>query len=187
MAEYIIVGVDPGTTCALAAVDFSGRVVGVYSSRDMGVSQAVSRIISMGRPSVIASDVNPAPEFVSTVASRFGVKLFVPEKTLQVSEKLTLTRGCGTGDAHQRDALAAALYAYCFFSNKLRKINMLGLGGEVAHEELKRHTVRYLHSNGFVYSIISFRILPGGFPCYCFAHYSYLRIGAWLYRPIIAF
>jgi uncharacterized protein len=133
MTDYVIVGVDPGTTTAVAALDLGGRVVGAYSSKDMGVSQTVKHILSLGKPSVIASDVNPAPEFVSTIASQFGVRLFVPDKTLSVADKLDMSRPHDTQDAHQRDALAAAINAYAAYRKKLEKIESLGLPSEAAH------------------------------------------------------
>jgi len=141
MTRYVIVGVDPGTTSAVAAVDFLGCPVGLKSSKDMGVSQTVNVILSYGRPSVIASDVSPTPNFVSRVATKFGVTLFSPEKSLTVNEKLELTRPFETGDAHQRDALAAALYAYSVYKNKLEKIRALGLPDEVANIVLQGNSI----------------------------------------------
>ncbi|MFH1055415.1 MAG: DUF460 domain-containing protein [Candidatus Altiarchaeota archaeon] len=141
MNNHIIVGVDPGTTTSVAALDMSGKLVGIKSAKDMGAAAVVSFIVSFGKPSLIASDVNPAPNFVSEIATKFGVTLFTPEKTLSVNEKLELTRDYGTGDAHQRDALAAALYAFNQYGNKLRKIDALGLDERVKHFVLQGNSI----------------------------------------------
>jgi len=141
MAEYIIVGVDPGTTSSVAALDLSGNVLGMHSSKDMGLSAVVDYIVSLGKPSLVASDVNPAPSFVSDVAVKFGSPLFVPPKSLSVNEKLDMTRPYECSDAHQRDALAAALYAYQQYNNKFRKIDALGLGERVKHLVLQGKSI----------------------------------------------
>jgi uncharacterized protein len=141
MNRHLIVGVDPGTTTAVAAIGLAGELIGLHSSKDMGVSQVVNYIISLGRPSLIASDVNPPPGFVADVATKFGVRLHAPDKPLQVTEKLELTRSYETGDAHQRDALAAALNAYLAYNKKLEKIEALGLPEEVKHMVLQGNSI----------------------------------------------
>jgi uncharacterized protein len=133
MAKHIIVGVDPGTTCGVAALGLDGGFVGAKSSKDMGLPQTVEYIISLGWPSLIASDVNPPPAFVSSVASKFGVTLHVPQKSLQVSEKLDLARPYGLSDAHQRDALAAAASAYSAYKMLLQKADSQGLTDDMKH------------------------------------------------------
>jgi len=137
MTKHLIVGVDPGTTCAVAALGLDGSLAGVKSSRDMGAPQVIEYILSLGGPSLIASDVNPPPAFVSTIASRFGVRLYVPEKTMQVADKLELSRPYDLSDAHQRDALAAALNAYRAYKHTFRRIDSLGLPEEVKHMVLQ--------------------------------------------------
>jgi predicted RNase H-like nuclease (RuvC/YqgF family) len=141
MVKYLIVGVDPGTTTGVAALDLYGRVVDVRSSRDMGASNVVEYIMSLGLPSLIACDVNPAPLFAAKIASKFGVILYVPDETMQVAQKLELTRGFKTSDAHQRDALAAALNAFTHYRKKLGKIDSLGLGPKVKHFVLQGNSI----------------------------------------------
>ncbi len=139
--KHLIFGVDPGTTTAVAAVDLKGGLVGVTSGKEMGLSSAIEYIVSMGHPSVIACDVRPGPEFVSRIASNFGVTFYVPEKSLTVQEKLELTREYDVSDAHQRDALAAALHAFSQFRNKMQKIESLGLGEDVKHFVLQGKSI----------------------------------------------
>ncbi len=130
---YLIVGVDPGTTTGIAALNLSGKIVKLYSSRDFGVEKVIEYLISSGRISIVASDVNPAPESVSKIATSLGSRLFLPKESLRVDEKIELTRNYKTEDSHQRDALAAALNAFNRFKNKIQKIDSLDLGDEVKH------------------------------------------------------
>lgn len=131
---YLIVGVDPGTTKGLAALDFRGEVVGLCSGKDMGLDEVVRYLIGLGTVSIIATDVNPAPDFVLKVASKLGSQVFVPVESIRVLEKMEATRDYRIDDAHQRDALAAALNAYAFYRNKFMKIDSLGLSREDADE-----------------------------------------------------
>ncbi|MCX6695376.1 MAG: DUF460 domain-containing protein, partial [Candidatus Altiarchaeota archaeon] len=133
MSEYLIVGVDPGTTTAVAVLDFRGGVVGLHSSKDLGLSGVIEYVMGLGRPSVVACDVASPPDFVSKVASNLGAVLYSPDESLTVSEKLDITRNFDVSDAHQRDALAAALNAYSVYRNKFEKVDSLGFGDEVKH------------------------------------------------------
>ncbi len=59
--EHIIVGVDPGTTIGIAALNLDGELVGLVSSRMMSVPDIVSYIREKGKPVVVATDVVPPP------------------------------------------------------------------------------------------------------------------------------
>ncbi|MBD3388476.1 MAG: DUF460 domain-containing protein [Candidatus Altiarchaeales archaeon] len=141
MSRHLIVGVDPGTTSGVSLLDLGGELVEVHSSKDMGLSRILNHIIRFGSPSLVACDVNPAPEMVSKVASNLGVRMYVPEKDLSVSEKQALTSDYELSDSHQRDSLAAALYAYGKHRNKLEKIDSLGLGDRVKHFVLQGNSI----------------------------------------------
>jgi predicted RNase H-like nuclease (RuvC/YqgF family) len=83
---YLIVGVDPGTTKGIAALDFRGNVVGVLSGKEMGLDAVLEYLIGLGTVSVVATDVCPAPDFVLKVASRSLAQSFMfrpnPRKSL---------------------------------------------------------------------------------------------------------
>ncbi|MDD5111381.1 MAG: DUF460 domain-containing protein [Candidatus Altiarchaeota archaeon] len=134
---HLIVGVDPGTTTGIAAITLDGKVLDVHSSRDTGVDQAVKYITKLGRPSIIASDVTPTPDFVLKIAASLGCAVFTLYEPLSVAEKNMITAGYPTEDLHTRDALAAALNAYNKYKNKLQKITALGYGDEVKHKVLQ--------------------------------------------------
>ncbi len=140
---HLIVGVDPGTTTGLAAIDFHGRVVDLFSSKDLGLDKALERLVSLGSVSVIASDVAPAPGFVLRMASKLGAVVYAPPESALVLDKIALTRNNKTGDAHQRDSLAAALLAFGAYRNKFAKIDSLGW------DERKADEVKHLVIRGF--------------------------------------
>jgi predicted RNase H-like nuclease (RuvC/YqgF family) len=138
---HLIVGVDPGTTTGLASVDLKGRVVDLFSSKDLGIDKAIEHLVSLGSVSVIATDVAPAPGFVLKMASKLGAIVYAPPESALVLDKIALTRSHRTDDAHQRDSLAAALIAYGAYRNKFAKIDSLGMDPSKA-DEVKHLFVR---------------------------------------------
>jgi len=62
--KYTIVGIDPGTTVGVAMLDLDGNTVDVFSAKNYSVSDTIRRIISRGKPLVVASDVTPTPSMV---------------------------------------------------------------------------------------------------------------------------
>jgi hypothetical protein len=143
----IIVGLDPGITVGLAILDTNGKVISLLSRRDMKRSDIINEIDKIGRPIIIACDVNPAPDSVEKMASTFGSKLSFPEVDLAVNEKVELTRGFKLEDKHQQDALASAIKAYKSFSKLIEKIerqltknNQIGMFPEVVIRMLREGT-----------------------------------------------
>jgi uncharacterized protein len=142
---HLIVGVDPGTTTGLASVDFNGRVVDLFSSKDLGLDRAIEHLVSLGSASVLATDVSPAPGFVLRMASKLGAVVYAPPESTLVLDKIAITRSHRTEDAHQRDSLAAALIAYGAYRNKFAKIDSLGMDAvkadEVKHLFVRGHSI----------------------------------------------
>ena len=126
-------GIDPGTTAAVACLDLRGDIVKVKSAKQMGLSHVIEFIRSCGTPAVVASDVDRIPALNAKVCAKFGVRAMHPERPLSVFEKNRMTEGMHVSDSHQRDCLAAAIWCYNCLSNKLRKIQALGLSDKVAH------------------------------------------------------
>ena len=139
--KSVIVGIDPGITVGIAAIDLNGNILAVYSERNMAVSEIFRFISDIGHPIIIATDVSPAPGLVEKLARSFKANLFVPRESLRVDEKNELLRNLGISvdDDHQRDALAAAYKAYLRLKPKLEhveaKLRELGLSGR--REEVK--------------------------------------------------
>jgi len=137
---YIIAGVDPGTTFAIAAVDLNGKFLGAWSARDAGKEGMLARMRKFGIPCLIASDVAKAPDAAVKLAAYANARLFAPPRDLLQQEKQQLVRGFKLPNEHEQDALAAALKAYHYFENKLRLIDRVaaerGLAGKA--DEIKR-------------------------------------------------
>ncbi|HUL61928.1 MAG TPA: DUF460 domain-containing protein [Methanocella sp.] len=121
--EHIIVGVDPGTTIGIAALNLDGELVGLVSSRVMSVPDIVGYIREKGKPVVVATDVVPPPATVEKIKRSFKATLFVPNERIAVDEKVKLARPYGYGNDHERDALAAAVKAYNAYKNKFAQID----------------------------------------------------------------
>ncbi|MFC6863126.1 DUF460 domain-containing protein [Halomicroarcula sp. GCM10025817] len=110
--DHVVVGVDPGTTTAVAVVSLDGSVLDVASSRTNDTAEVTEWIIEHGRPVVVAADVTPMPETVEKLRRSFSAAGWEPERDLPVDEKKHRTREHAYDNDHERDAMAAALYAF---------------------------------------------------------------------------
>lgn len=125
MSRYIIAGIDPGATVGIAIIDLSGRRIALRSTVGGGTAEAVRLIESFGTPSLIATDVTPAPEAVQKVASYFSCRLFSPRQNIREEEKRSIAHGTSVQNNHERDAYSACVLAYRSHANKLRQIDAL--------------------------------------------------------------
>ncbi len=123
--KEIIVGVDPGTTVGIAILDFDGRILLVKSKKEWGLDKVIYEISRWGSPAVIATDKAEVPEFVRKIASNFGAVIFSPDEDISVEEKKEIARKYEIVDAHQRDALSAAINAYKKLKPRILKAKRL--------------------------------------------------------------
>ncbi len=110
--DHVFVGIDPGTTTAAAVLDLDGNPLDVFSTRTADTAAVIEWLIERGRPVVVAADVEPMPETVEKFRRSFDAAGWAPETDLPVDEKLHRTRNSEYDNDHERDALAAALYAH---------------------------------------------------------------------------
>ncbi|MFB6253581.1 MAG: DUF460 domain-containing protein, partial [Halobacteriaceae archaeon] len=110
--DPVIVGIDPGTTTAVALSDLDGNILDVWSSRMADTGEVIEWIIDHGRPVLIAADVTPMPETVEKIRRSFNAAGWTPQTDLPIDEKQHRTRQQAVENDHERDAMAAALYAY---------------------------------------------------------------------------
>jgi len=117
------VGVDFGVTNAFAAVDYDGALRALESKRNWGQRDFLARIAEFA-PTVVAGDTRPPAKAVKKTAATFRALLYYPAHSLTLEEKLFMTRDCEPApkNAHERDALAAALKAWHNRENKLRQL-----------------------------------------------------------------
>jgi len=120
--DRVIVGIDPGTTTAAAVVGLDGTVHALYSSRTADTADVTEWIIEQGRPIIVAADVEPMPETVEKFRRSFDAAGWRPTTDLPVDEKLHRTREASYQNDHERDALAAALYAYDDHEDQFERI-----------------------------------------------------------------
>ncbi|MFW6436889.1 MAG: DUF460 domain-containing protein [Halococcoides sp.] len=109
--DHVVVGIDPGTTTAIALLDLDGRLLEVTSTRSIDRGGVVEWIVDRGRPVLVAADVTPMPETVEKIRRSVEAAAWTPASDLPVDEKAHRTREHPTANDHERDALAAALYA----------------------------------------------------------------------------
>ncbi|MWV41404.1 DUF460 domain-containing protein [Natrialba sp. INN-245] len=120
--DHVIVGIDPGTTTAVAIVGLEGEVLDVWSSRTSDTAEVIEWIVERGRPIVVAADVTPIPETVEKFRRSFDAAGWTPETDLPIDEKQHRTREHPYDDDHQRDAMAAALYAFDDHEDQFERI-----------------------------------------------------------------
>ena len=131
MTRGLFVGIDPGITTGIAALDLYGNIVKVYSKRNMSRNEIIRVITNLGQPLVITSDVNPLPKNVKRIARKFNAEIYLQEKSLAVAEKKKVVREYSdyARKGHESDALAAVIKAWKNYRPFLIKIE----------KELKRH------------------------------------------------
>ncbi len=116
----LVVGIDPGNTSAVAALDLEGELVFLESRKEFSRPEIIERIIEEGHPVIVSCDKEEMPSNVEKIASSLGATRFEPEEDLPVQRKEEL----GIGDnSHEKDAHASALHAYKSLSKQFRKIN----------------------------------------------------------------
>ncbi|HOM96407.1 MAG: DUF460 domain-containing protein [Candidatus Methanofastidiosa archaeon] len=120
--KYVIVGVDPGTTVGLSVLDLEGNVLTIISKRSFSMSDVKEEIRKYGYPLIFASDVQPPSGFIEKLSTSFDSILYVPPLSISVREKNELSKDYEVTNAHERDALSAALKAHLHYKNKFTQI-----------------------------------------------------------------
>ncbi|MCK9441355.1 MAG: DUF460 domain-containing protein [Methanothrix sp.] len=138
---YIIVGLDPGTTTGIAALNLSGELVDLTSSRGLSSSDVIEWIAARGRSLVVATDVYPTPGSVEKVKRAFNAVLFSPGGDIPAEEKIALGKEFGYKNDHERDALAAAISAFKKYRNKFLLVEKKS-PTEIDPDEVKALVVR---------------------------------------------
>jgi predicted RNase H-like nuclease (RuvC/YqgF family) len=120
--RYLIVGIDPGTTTAVAALDLDGNLLHLASSRQMNMGDVVESLCRVGKPLIIASDVQEMPYSVEKIRRAFSAVAYTPKQDVSVETKVELAADFPYGNDHERDALSAALDAYRQYRHKFQNL-----------------------------------------------------------------
>lgn len=132
----LILGIDPGTTSAVAAVNLEGELEFVESRREFPVEEMIRFVMDRGRPVVVSSDKEKTPDTVKDFASSLGLELFEPGRDLEADRKDRL----GDGDnSHEIDASASAFYAYNNLERSIQKIERIAETRDLTVLEASEH------------------------------------------------
>jgi len=118
----LIAGIDPGITTAIAVVDIESDFYYVASKRDVSLAGIESMLMEKGEPIIIATDKKSSPTTVKKIASAFNAVLFLPRNDLKIEEKHEITKNFSYDNAHERDSLAAALFAKRYYQRSFDKV-----------------------------------------------------------------
>lgn len=120
--DKTIVGIDPGTTSAVAVLDLRGNHRRIESGKNFSDDKIINSILKEGTPILISTDKAKVPSAVQDISSNFKASTFSPDEDLPIERKKDIVEGYDYGNLHERDALAAAVYAYHNYENKFRNI-----------------------------------------------------------------
>ncbi|MDI6810324.1 MAG: DUF460 domain-containing protein [archaeon] len=154
--NYTIVGIDPGTTIGVAIIDLNGKPVEVFSSKNYSIADTITRIISRGKPLIVASDVTPTPSMVKKIGILFSSFVHELDGSLSTDEKIALTKGEGYEykNVHERDALAACISAFKRYKKKFSQVQKKTPPG-VNVEEVKALVVKGMSISAAINGLIS--------------------------------
>jgi len=122
LVKPLIVGLDIGTTSAIAIFDLKRNLLYTKSKKEFSLPEMVSEILKFGKPLIIATDKRRAPSTIAKISASFGCRLFNPDHDLGVEEKEKLVN-VDIKSPHEKDALAAALFANKQFSMQFSNID----------------------------------------------------------------
>ena len=132
LKKIVILGIDPGTTIGLAVIDIDGVIKHIDSFKDKGIKEILNYIIEKElEPFIISTDKKEIPLGIKSIASKIDAIVYSPKKDLSKKEKANIVKQLMNGDAnksikeslndHEKDALAAALNAYEYYKEKIKR------------------------------------------------------------------
>lgn len=119
----LVIGIDPGTTTAYALLDVNGKVIELYSAKELSVDTVIAKITSVGIPVCVGCDKAKIPAFVERFAVQVSAKLFSPPEDIRIDEKRKLTKSVNFKNNHEMDALASAIFAYNRVESLFRRVD----------------------------------------------------------------
>ena len=125
MKPLSIIGLDPGTTTAGAVLDLNGKVIALFSSKELPLSKIIEKVVGVSLPVITSTDKAKVPALVEEFSRKMGTKIITPLADLLREEKRKLIAEKEmkiAENGHEHDALAAALYAYQELLPRLQKI-----------------------------------------------------------------
>ncbi|MBI4182262.1 MAG: DUF460 domain-containing protein [Candidatus Aenigmarchaeota archaeon] len=130
----MIVGMDPGTTAAVAVFDLEGTLLVTVSGRGLPAAAMRKLILDQGNPVIIASDIRPLPRSIEKLAAALAARAVSPERPLDWKDKRRLAgelsalnrlQGRAWRNALERDAQVAGFRAWKRARPRLEKARRL--------------------------------------------------------------
>ncbi len=159
--KFFILGIDPGTTAAICLLTLTGRVHLLKSGKGLTRADIIRVVYEHGIPILVAADVSKEPRFVKKIATTVNANLYSPNRPIPVADKNELAREFSEttriGNAHERDALTAAVYAYRSILPKLRQIDRKVKEDQLSvdRNHLKALVIKGMSMNDAIASLIS--------------------------------
>ncbi|MBI4983497.1 DUF460 domain-containing protein [Candidatus Woesearchaeota archaeon] len=164
MKPLAIIGLDPGATTAGAALDLNGRILTVFSAKELSLSEIISAFLKVCQPLITVSDKARAPSLVEEFSRKMGTKLVSPEEDLARQEKKELVKTYFPDNqadnqekilqnAHEFDCLASTLFAYKKYSPRIKKINDF-ISGHHLEEKRNDFTILAIKEEDLPFQVI---------------------------------
>ena len=127
--RYLIVGIDRVRRARLPPLISDGNLLHLESSRQMNMSGVIESLYRIGKPLVVASDVQEMPYSVEKIRRAFSAVAYTPRQDTSVEAKLAVTADYPYANVHERDALSAALDAYLQYRQQVPEPHQEGSAG----------------------------------------------------------
>ena len=88
----------------------------------MNMADVIESLYKVGKPLIIASDVQDMPYSVEKIRRAFSAVAYTPKQDVSVETKVDLTAPFAYANDHERDALSAALDAYRQYRHKFQNL-----------------------------------------------------------------
>lgn len=125
----VILGVDPGASIGVAAIDLHGNPLHLRSYKGVDREEIVSEVSKLGEVLIVATDTSQAPELVKKLSALLNAKVFTPPSDLSSEEKQEIVSrvlerfdGLRIDDSHVRDALSSAYKALYSIRDKIEHV-----------------------------------------------------------------
>ena len=147
----LIVGVDPGTTTAVALLDLEGNVVLTRSKKGFSLPELREFVLQYGTPLLVCNDASPVQKAAARIAASFEAKTFFPAEPVSRREKRLLLKeyrekhNIVLENEHERDATFSAILAWLAYRDVFERVDnrvaKMGLDAAVA-DRVKSGVIR---------------------------------------------
>lgn len=151
-------------------MDLQGKILSIKSYKEISRAEIIKNIISYGKAVLISTDVYPPPKMVKKLATSLNAKLHHPLKDMSVGSKIELVDSYlgekssqerskvipseeVPQDAHQRDALAAAIKTYQVYQKKLDQIETRSKEINLSSEQIDYVKILVIDGNAITKAI----------------------------------